>query len=86
MSSTTVSWKSDETVIASITAVSGDPQVTTSTLAGDTVATVTIVDNESTNVTVTGNSSAAESVANRVFNVALGQLNLTGTPILVTTP
>ncbi len=76
--------ESDETVVATLTGVSGDPQISTSTIAGDTVATVTIVDNESTTVTVTGTDSQSESVVNRVFNVSLGQLNETGVPILVT--
>src|SRR2546422_875520 len=52
--------EADETVVVTLTSVSGDPQISLDPVAANKTATVTIADNDSATVTLSGTTTAVE--------------------------
>ena len=71
--------EAEETVIVTLTGVSGDPQISLDPDAADLTATVTIADNDGTTVSVTGQTDAAEPATNGAFRFELSALSSTAT-------
>ena len=75
--------EADETVIVTLTGVSGDPQITLDPDAADLTATVTIADNDSATVSIAATDATADETPtnNGQFTVSLTQASTTDTVV-----
>src|SRR5258708_7585601 len=75
--------EADETVVVTLTSVSGDPQIALDPTPANLAATVTIADNDSATVSITANDASASETPTDTgqFTVSLTKISSTDTVV-----